>query len=933
MAGTGVRVRLLGPVEVVVADGPQAVNGLRRRAVLATLALHAGRVVSVDRLIDVVWGDDLPATAANTLQRHVSYLRGVLGEPGSIVARQPGYVLDTGPESTDVQAAERLLDLARRTTDRNERVERLTAAVALWRGPPLADVAGSPWLEEQAEHLARLRLEAERALAEARLSVGEHARLVPGLERLVREHPFDEQLHAQLMLALYRDGRQGEAVATYRRLRDTLRENLGIDPSLRLRDLECAILRQDTAIAAPAPTASAQVSVAAQLPPPVPTFTGRDAELAALDALVDRGGAVVISGTAGVGKTALAVHWAHRAAERFPDGQLYVNLRGFDPAAAPTEPARALHGFLEALGVPAARMPSDPDAMVSLYRTTVAGRRLLVVLDNARDAEQVRPLLPGSPDCLAIVTSRDQLVPLVVTESAQPVPLDLLSPDEARDLLVRRLGERQVAAEPAAADDIADRCARLPIALAIVAARAATNPHFSLATVAGELSDLDAVAGELSDLDAFDGGDEATDVRAVFSWSCRTLSPPAARLFRLLSLHPGPDVSAPAVASLAGVAPQASGPVLTELTRANLFTEHTYGRYAFHDLLRAYAAGLADEAEPPAERAAAVHRLLDHCLHTAHAADLVLHPHFSEISLAPPREGVTPERPRSKAAATAWFTAELPVLRAAVPLAARSGFEGHAWRLAWTMAGFLHRQGHWQDWLGTQRIALAAASRIGDQAGQGHAHRSLGLACSRLRRYDEADDHLRRAFDLFTAVGDDAGRAHTCLNLGQLAERQGRYQQALTHSRRALTLFRGTDNRAGQGYTLNAVGWQEALLGDYHRALESCGAALGMLREVDDVQGQADTWDSLGHAHHQLGDDRRAVACYEQALELFTQVQDRYAEASTYANLGRSHRALADFGAARAAWRRALTILDDLGDADAEAIRVDLEQLDAAQLH
>ncbi|MEU8390851.1 BTAD domain-containing putative transcriptional regulator [Micromonospora sp. NPDC048843] len=921
MVGTGVRVRLLGPVEVVVAGSPQAVNGVRRKAVLATLALHAGRVVSIDRLIDVVWGDQLPATAANTLQRHVSYLRGVLGEPLSIVARQPGYLLDTGPDSTDVQAAERLIELARRSTDRNEQVRHLTAAVALWRGPPLADVAGSAWLEEQAEHLARLRLEAERSLAEARLSVGEHAGLVPGLERLVRQHPFDEHLHAQLMLALYRDGRQGEAVATYRRLRDNLRENLGLDPGPRLRDLECAILRQDSAIAAPA--AAAPQRVAAQLPPPVPTFTGRGAELAALDALVDRGGAVVVSGTAGVGKTALAVHWAHRVAERFPDGQLYVNLRGFDPAATPTEPARALHGFLEALGVPVARMPRDPDTMASLYRTTVAGKRLLVVLDNARDAEQVRPLLPGSPDCLAIVTSRDQLIPLVVTESAQPVPLDLLSPGEARDMLVRRLGERQVAAEPAAADTIADRCARLPIALAIVAARAATNRHFSLA----------AVAGELGDLDAFRAGDEATDVRAVFSWSCRTLSPAAARLFRLLSLHPGPDVSAPAVASLAGVGEQATGPLLTELTRANLFTEHTYGRYAFHDLLRAYAAGLADEAESPAERRAAIHRLLDHCLHTAHAADLALHPHFSAISLPPPPAGVTPERPRSRSAAAAWFTTEVPVLLAAVPLAARSGFEGHAWRLAWAMAGFLHRQGHWQDWLGTQQIALAAASRIGDQAGQGHAHRSLGLACSRLRRYDEADDHLRRALDLFTEVGDDAGRAHTCLNLGQLAERQGQHQQALRHSRRALTLFRGTGNRAGQGYTLNAVGWQEALLGNYQHALESCGEALRMLQEVDDVQGQADTWDSLGHAHHQLGDDRRAIACYEHALELFTQVNDRYAEASTYVNLGGSHRALGDLGATRGAWRRALTILDELGDADADSIRADLDQLDATRLH
>ncbi|MDG4802741.1 BTAD domain-containing putative transcriptional regulator [Micromonospora sp. WMMD980] len=917
MDGAGVRVRLLGPVEVVVADRPQAVNGVRRSAVLATLALRAGRVVSVDRLVEVVWGGQPPATAATTLQRHVSYLRAVLGDPGSIVARRPGYLLDTGPGSTDVQVAEHLLDLARRSADRTEQLAHLTAAVTLWRGPPLADVAGAGWLEEQAEYLARLRLDAERALVEARLSAGEHARLVPGLERLVRQHPFDEHLHAQLMLALYRDGRQGEAVATYRRLRDSLRENLGVDPSPRLRDLECAVLRQDPAIAAPVP---APTPVAAQLPPALPTFTGRDAEIATLDALAGRGGAVVVSGTAGVGKTALAVHWAHRAAARFPDGQLYANLRGFDPAATPTEPARVLHGFLEALGVPPARIPTEPDLMVSLYRTSVAGKRLLVVLDNARDADQVRPLLPGSPGCLAVVTSRDQLVPLVVTQSAEPVNLGLLSLDEARDMLVRRLGAGQVDADPGAADDIAVRCARLPLALAVVASRAATNRHFSLA----------AIADELGDLDAFHGGDEVTDVRAVFSWSCRTLSPPAIRLFRLLSLHPGPDVSAPAVASLAGVAREGSGPLLAELTRANLFTEHTYGRFAFHDLLRAYAAGLADTAEPAAERRTAVHRLLDHYLHAAYAADLALHPHFSDISLAPPRAGVTPERPAGKAAATAWLTAELPVLLAAVPLAARSGFEGHAWRLAWTMAGFLHRQGHWQDWLGSQQIALAAASRIGDRAGQAHTHRSLGLACSRLRRYDEAGDHLGQALDLFTDVGDDAGRAHTCLNLGQLAERQGHHRQALDHSRRALALFRAAGNRAGLGYTLNAVGWQEALLGNYHRALESCGEALRILREVDDVQGEADTWDSLGHAQHQLGDDRRAIACYEHALELFTQVHDRYAEASTYVKLGGSHRALADLDAARAAWHRALSILDELGDADADSIRADLRQLDAA---
>ncbi len=915
--GDEARVRLLGPVEVVVGDRPQAVNGLRRKAVLATLALHAGRVVSTDRLIDVVWGDRPPATAVNTLQRHVSHLRGLLGDPGAIVARPPGYTLDTGPETTDVQVAERLIGLAERTADRAERVDCLQAAVALWRGQPLADIAGLPWLDEQAGHLARLRLDAERALAEARLVVGDHPQLIPDLERLVRQHPLDEQLHAQLMTALYRAGRHGEAVATFRRLRDNLDEDLGIEPSSELRDLEAAILRQDTTIGVPATRAVPWV-VSAQLPSAVPTFAGRDAQLDILDELADGGGVAVVSGTAGVGKTTLAVHWSHRTAARFPDGQLYVNLRGFDPVATPVEPARALRGFLEGLGVPSARMPSDSDALVNLYRTMVAGKRLLVVLDNARDAEQVRPLLPGTPGCLAIVTSRDQLTPLIVTESARPLFLDLLSPAEARDMLVRRLGARRVVAEPAAVGEIIARCARLPLALAIVAARAATNPRFTLTELAAQLRGLD----------AFHGGDEVTDVRAVFSWSCRTLGPEAGRLFRLLSLHPGPDVSAAVAASLAGIARRRIGSLLTELTRANLLTEHAYGRYTFHDLLRAYASGLADEVDPPGDRHAAVHRLLDHCLHTAHAADLALHPHFSGISLTPPQTGVTLEDPADRSGATAWFTAEAATLLAVVPLAARSGFEGHAWRLAWTMEGFLNRHGRWQDWLDTERIALAAASQIGDAAGQGHTLRGLGLVCSRLGRFGEGCDHLWRALDLFTACDDVAGQAHTHLNLGQLIERQGEHRRALEHSRQALDLFRRAGCLAGHAYTHNAVGWQEALLGDYHGALESCGEALKLLQRVDDIQGQADTWDSLGFAHHQLGNYRRAIACYESAIALFAQVNDRYGEASTHANIGGSHAAVGDPAAARAAWRRALVILDELGHPDAERIRADLRRLD-----
>ena len=625
------QVRLLGPVDAVVDGEARAVRGLRRKAVLAVLALHAGEVVSTGQLTDAVWGQDAPATAVNTLQSHVSYLRTVLGDKGAILARPPGYLLDLCGDGTDVREAERLLRQAARSPEPAAAVRHLHNALNLWRGRPLADVTGVAWLEEQAERLDLLRLRVEQALSEARLAAGEHAELVPELERMAADHPFDERIVEQLMLALYRSGRQADALAVYQRLRTTLDAELGIGPGQALRDLETAILRQDRALDAPAlaaATAAAAplVPVPAQLPPAVPAFTGRSAELASLDALAGLDAMVpradgagpaataevaicAVSGTAGVGKTALAVHWAHRVAGRFPDGQLYVNLRGFDPGGAGLDPGQALHGFLEAFGVPPARIPEDLAAQSGLFRSLLAGKRILVLLDNARSAEQVRPLLPGSPGCLAIVTSRDKLAGLVATAGARPLALDLLTAADARDLLARRLGADRVAAEPAAIACIIAACARLPLALTIAAARAATSPTFPLAAIAAELREA------ASALDPFDAGESATDVRTVFSWSYRALSAPAARMFRLLGLHPGPDVAVTAAASLAAVPPGQARALLAELTRAHLLAEHAPGRYAFHDLLRAYASELASAQECPADRASAVHRLLDHYLH------------------------------------------------------------------------------------------------------------------------------------------------------------------------------------------------------------------------------------------------------------------------------------------------------------------------------
>jgi DNA-binding SARP family transcriptional activator len=497
-----VLIRLLGPVDVLADDGPRQVRGLRRKAVLATLALHGGEVVSAGRLAEMVWGKEAPPTAVNTLQAHVSYLRTVLGSKTAIRARAPGYLLDLGGDPSDAHVAERLLQKGTSSADPAQGVRHLRAALALWRGQPLADVTGQAWLEEQAVRLDLLHLQVRRALAEVRLAAGEHAALVPELEDMAAESPLDEQVHGQLMLALYRCGRQADALAVFRRLRAMLAQQLGIDPSPMLRDLQTAILRQDEVLAVPARSpaylAARPVPVPAQLPSAVPGFAGRAAELASLDAALAQaerehlaGAAAVVistvSGTAGVGKTALAVQWAHQVATRFPDGQLYVNLNGFGPGGQPVEPGEAVRGFLAGLGVAPAEIPGGAPAQAALYRSLLAGKRVLVVLDNARDAEQVRPLLPGSPGCLAIVTSRSDLAGLVAAEGAYPVSLDLLPPAEAGELLARRLGEARVASEQAAVSEIIERCARLPLALAIAAARMASDPDAPLARLAAEL--------------------------------------------------------------------------------------------------------------------------------------------------------------------------------------------------------------------------------------------------------------------------------------------------------------------------------------------------------------------------------------------------------------------------------------------------------------
>ena len=917
--------------------------GLRRKAVLAALALHAGDVVSTDRLIDIVWGGGESA-GLNTLQRHVSYLRGVLGDKATILSQPPGYRLDLGADPTDVVVAERLVEQARQCDDPARSAAGYRAALGLWRGPALADVAGLDWFGQHADRLERLRLVAVEGLFDARLALGDSAGLVPELEALARQLPFQESVHRQLMLALYRSGRQQEALAAYQRLRNLLDEELGISPSAPLRELQAAILRQSpeldppppaTSLPAPHPAPHPATPLPAQLPLAVPGFAGRVDELARLDAVLaaQREPASspspsvaisAVSGMPGVGKTTLAVHWAHRVAGQFPDGQLYVNLRGFDPSAAPLDPNAVLADFLGAFGVTSARIPADLDARAALYRSVLAPRRVLVVLDNARDAEQVRPLLPGSAGCLVVVTSRNQLTTLVAAQGAQPLGLDPLTEQESHDLFARRIGADRVAGEPEATRAILDRCARLPLAIAVAAASAASAPGLPLEMLAARLHEAADTLPTLS------GGDPATDLRDVFTWSYRMLSPDAARLLRLLGLHPGPDLAGEAAASLGGIPVARAQGLLAELIRSNLLTERAPGRYTLHDLLHAFAAQQCARDDSDDDRRAAVRRLLDHYLHTAHAAAMIVDPTRTPVVTDPPAPGVTVRAPGGHEQALAWFAQHHAVLVAAVGAAARHGFDEHCWQLAWTLTTSLDWHGHWQELVATQHLALDALGRLDDRAGQARTHRDLGRALAQLGHHEDAAAHLGRALALYEELGDDGGQARTHHSLGWLLLAQHRYEEALAHCEQEVALFTRVGDRVWQARALNACGWVYAQLGEHERALTACQQALSLLQAEGDRHGQAGAWDSIGYVHHHRGDLAEAVECYRQALAIYRDLGDPGSEGSVLIHLGDSQDAAGDSPSAQGSWRRALALLEGIGHPDADEARARLAAPGAA---
>jgi len=948
---------LLGTL--VVRDGTRdvPVSAPRQRVLLAALLLEAGRVVSLDALAEVLWDGQPPAGARGALHSGIQRLRSTLGPSGAdlLETRAPGYLIRIDDGDFDVRefrvlAARGQAAAAAGTWD--QAASLLREALRLWRGEPLADVPSQLLRDREAPAIKDQRLQALITRIDADLHLGRHREILAELRQLVMAHPMREQFHAQLMLSMYRGGRQADALAAYQDVRRILADELGVDPGPELRLLHQRILAGDSelllaAAAEPSGSASATLSppapgssnqaaapdhvVPRQLPAATRHFTGRAGSLKRLRELAAEAAEAshttvisVIDGTAGIGKTTLALHFAHEVTERFPDGQLYVNLRGFDPAGPQMTPVEAIRLFLDALAVPAARIPASLDAQAALYRSLLVGKRMLVLLDNAHDVDQVRPLLPATPGCLVIVTSRSQLTSLVATEGAAALTLDVLTDAEAQELLSRCLGPERVADDFGAAGALIQLCAGLPLALSIAAARTSSQPGLPLAALTAGLRDA------RSRLDTLDAGHATANVRAVFSWSYEQLDPPVARLFRLLGLHAGPDISAPAAASMAGLPLSDGRRGLHELTKAHLLAEHVPGRFSCHDLLRAYAAELTQSTDSEAQRRAATGRMLDHYLYTAHSAARQLRPISNPPMLAALQPGAEPERVSDAEQALAWFEAERRVVLAATERALETGFATHAWQLTWALSDFFDMRGRWHDWALAEQVALAATQRLGDRGAEAMAHQRLGYASGRIGRYEDAHVHLGLALTIHDERGDHAGQAYVHNSLAITLSYQGRPDEALGHARQSLTSYAAAGDRPGQAQALNSVGWLYAAAGDHQQALSYCEQSLHLFRDLGSQEGEASALDSLGYAHQQADHHAEATACYQRALELHRAAGSRWGVGDTLGHLGDTCHAAGNPEEARTFWVEALAILEDLHASEADQIRAKLRDLDAA---
>ncbi|GAB4086131.1 BTAD domain-containing putative transcriptional regulator [Myceligenerans cantabricum] len=886
---------VLGPIRV----GEAAVGGRLRRTLLSVLLSRANAPVSVYELSEHLWPGQDHVRAEQRLHLHVHRLRQLLDQPSRLSRVDEGYRLRVLPGELDADRFETLVDEAEAAPGRC--ADLVDAALALWRGEPFGGL-DCPALTDVVTRLTERRLFAVELRCAAELRQGRHAAVVGMLTDVVARHPLRERPAELLMTALYRSGRQAEALAVYRGTRRVLVDELGVEPGEPLRVLERQVLAGEPIDADPPAAAPARPGrpVPAQLPHDVGSFTGRTRELAELDA-VGPPAVVVISGTAGVGKTSLAVRWGHRAQDRFPDGQLYVDLRGYGPDEA-VSPHGALAGFLRALGVEGPDVPTATAERAALFRTLLAGRRTLVVIDNANDVEQVRPLLPGGPHGLAVVTSRDVLTGLVVREGARRVHLDRMPVPEAAALF-RTMAGPVADADPDAVATVVERCARLPLALRVAAEQMCCRPGMDVTGLVTELGGDDR-------LDTLDLDDPHTAVRSVFSWSYTNLGPRAAHLFRLYGLHPGHHLSPPAMAAMAGLDLPAVRRAIAALVRAGMVEQDAEERLLPHDLMREYARERALAEEPAHERAAALRRLGTWYLYAAVAARFAVDPRGAPLVLTAPAPPQVPEF-GDRSTALRWFEVERPNLVAMIRQTA--GTEpGLASQLARPLLTYFYLSKHWDDWLTTHRVGLEAARACGDPSGSARLLNGLGVAYSDLGRFAEAVAAHREADALYRVDDSALGMAWNLNNLGVTYDHMGRFADALESYERALELFTALGDRGGQGLVLYNIGDVHLQAGDPARAIERIREALHVQEGAGDMPGQRFTLKGLGDLDHAAGRHAEARASYTRALVISRELGDRLHTAELLDRLARTENALGHHEAAATRTGEAATIMATL---------------------
>jgi DNA-binding SARP family transcriptional activator len=951
-----VRFRILGPVEVWTGQAWAGIGAPKWRSLLAALLINPGQVVPTDRLIMELWGDAPPAGATNLVSVYALRLRRLIGDDSGEVlrTRAPGYQLSLGPEDLDAARFDLLAGAGRQALTRQEpqrAADLLARALDLWRGDALVDVPPSELVTAEAERLGQARLDARELRIEADIGCGRHAQVIAELSRLIAAHPLREGLWALLMRALDGAGRHAEALAAYARAKDVIAEELGVDPGEPLQRLYQQILTEDVhrqrgraadpagreaRSADPEPQvrpAPPEPLPLMQLPGDITDFTGRDLDVKLLcelqpgEADDDRAGTVMVglvTGAGGLGKTTLAVHAAHRLRPRFPDGQLYVDLLGASPQPLP--PADVLARFLRDLGVDGTRIPPDEAGRAALLRTRLTGRRMLILLDNARDTAQVRPLLPGSSGCAVLVTARSRVPDLAV---ARLVDLDVLGEQEARSLFASIVGAERVTAEAEATGEVLTACAGLPLAIRIAGARLAARPGWTVRTLASRLR------SEQGRLDELRAGDLA--VRASFAVSYASLPGPAspagiepARAFRLLGLWSGPTISLPAAAALFGRPEAGAAGALELLVDVNLLESPAPDVYRLHDLLRVYATERCQAEESAQARRDALRRILTWYLRSAEAAATIISPHHTRVPVGEADSAVGPLSFASPEAALDWCEAERANLLAATRQAAAEGQHDIAWRLPAAAMSYYYRRSQWADWIAAHEIGLSSAKRLGDRLAEAWMLHNLGMAYGSQGMADSVVC-FEQALTIYREIGDVRGQTRAVNNLAhaylQSGRQSGRFDQALVAGQESLAIERRVGNRYSEGITQAILGGAVRGLGRPADSIARFEQALLIFRELEDQDAEADALSDLGEVYLELQRVDDAVDCLTESLATRHDTGDRHGQARTHGFLGLAWRSAGRPDEAHRHLAEAQRIFDELGDhAQAARFRAELAE-------